>query len=253
LGELKCFTLADDVPGEKGRVAEQRGGAGSARVEGGEGEITRIAPQVRNPNRVSVYVGGKYALSLDVFQVTELGLAVGQKVGEERLAELLEASEFGKVYARALKWLLVRPRSEKEVRGYLWRRGVGARRDGQKRSAVDAELVVRRLREKGYVDDEKFARYWAENRLAARGAARRRLEQELAVKGIGEEMAGRALADSGRDEVTEMQKIIAKKSRQYSNDELINYLARQGFEYAQARDVVESWSGEQTGSRPTGW
>ena len=49
-------------------------------------------------------------------------LKVGLVLTEERLAELKKASEFGKLYQRALEWVLVRPRSEREVRDYLKRR-----------------------------------------------------------------------------------------------------------------------------------
>jgi regulatory protein len=44
--------------------------------------------------------------------------------------------------------------------------------------------VFERLVEKGYVDDEKFARFWVENRNQTKGASRRKLEAELRAKGF---------------------------------------------------------------------
>ena len=42
--------------------------------------ITELRQGVKNPNRVNVFVDGKYALSLDVAQVVDMGVKVGQTV-----------------------------------------------------------------------------------------------------------------------------------------------------------------------------
>ena len=85
-------------------------------------KITSISVQARNPDRVNVSIDGKYRLSLDVWQVTELGLRNGAEVTEEELAKWEEESAFGKLYARALEYTMIRPHSAKEVRDYLWRK-----------------------------------------------------------------------------------------------------------------------------------
>ena len=85
-------------------------------------KITNIKPAVKNENRVNVFVNEKYAFSLDVSQVVDFKIKVGQEITTEKLAEYKKASEFGKLYQRALEWILVRPRSEKETREYLYRK-----------------------------------------------------------------------------------------------------------------------------------
>ena len=85
-------------------------------------KITELRPAVRDPQRINVFVDGKFACSLDVAQVVELGVKVGQILTAERLAELKQASEFGKVYQRALEWALARPRSVRETQDYLRQR-----------------------------------------------------------------------------------------------------------------------------------
>lgn len=78
--------------------------------------ITSISVQARDPNRVNVSIDGKYRFSLDVFQVSELGLKVGTELSEDRVSELEAESQFGKLYARALEYTMIRPRSVKEMR-----------------------------------------------------------------------------------------------------------------------------------------
>ncbi len=234
--------------------------------------ITDIRQAVRNENRVNVYVNGKYRFSLDVAQVVELGVKVGKVITAEKLAEYQKASEYGKAYQRALEWVLVRPRSVKELREYLKRRrrtveakerkgswqkekeiaemiaqGDAKAAERMKRKITRAqgrekydfdELIVQRLCEKGYVDDEKFAEYYVRNRFVKKGISRKRLKMELSQKGVTQECIDAVLEE--RDDVEEIQKIIAKKRAKYNDEKLIQYLCRQGFEYQLVRSLVRT-------------
>ena len=50
--------------------------------------ITAITQQVQNKDRVNIMVDGHYRLSLDIFQVGQLGLKVGQELTEVDIAQL---------------------------------------------------------------------------------------------------------------------------------------------------------------------
>ena len=89
---------------------------------GGELIITDLKQGVKNPNRVNVFINDKFSFSLDLAQVVDLGIKKGKSITEAELAEYQKASEFGKLYQRALEWVLLRPRSEREVRDYLKRK-----------------------------------------------------------------------------------------------------------------------------------
>ena len=52
-----------------------------------------------------------------------------------------------------------------------------------------AQAVVADLTTRGYVDDQAFARWWAEARARGRRVGSRRLRQELLAKGIPRECA----------------------------------------------------------------
>lgn len=196
-------------------------------------KITNLKQGVKNPERVNVFVSGKYAFSLDIAQVVDYKLKVGREISEEELAELKKASEFGKLYQRTLEWALLRPRSEKETFDYLYKKIYEKKLDKEY-----IGRIVEKLKDKKYVSDEIFARWYVENRFVKKGVSKKRLEMELIKKGVSREIIERVLAESGRDEKEEILKMIAKKRAKYDDEKLMQYLCRQGFSYEMVRNLV---------------
>jgi len=198
-------------------------------------KITSISAQVRDKNRVNVSVGGEYRFSLDAYQLIDLGIKVGLEYDETQLVALEQESQFGKVYARTLEYCLMRPRSGREVRDYLFRK-VRPKRDknGELKPGVSTEITSRvfgRLVEKNYIDDAKFAHYWVENRSVVKGTSHRKLVAELRQKGIESSIIEQEFDVSSRNDSDEIKKIIAKKRSHYPDDKkMMAYLARLGFD-----------------------
>ena len=199
-------------------------------------QITAITAQQKDKNRVNVMVDGKYRFSLDIFQYADLGLKVGQEYSDEELTALEQEGVFGKVYVRALEYCLMRPHSAREVKDYLFKKTRDTRtKTGDVKKGISPEVTARvfdRLTEKGYIDDEKFTRYWVENRSLTKGASRRKLQAELRAKGVESTIIERFLRESDRSDDDELQKVIVKKRARYPDrQKLMQYLARQGFSY----------------------
>lgn len=204
-------------------------------------KITDITLQVRDKNRVNISVDGKYRFSLDVYQIGDLGLKIGKEYSDEELIALEAESQFGKLYARTLEYCLMRPHSAKEVRDYLYKKTRTTKLRSKKtgelydKPGVSQEVTGRvfdRLVEKGYVDDEKFTRYWVDNRSLTKGVSKRKLTAELRSKGVEQSIIEKFLTESDRTDNDEITKIIAKKRNRYPDDQkLMQYLARQGFSY----------------------
>lgn len=211
-------------------------------------KITAISQAVRNPDRVNVSVDGKYRFSLDIYQLSSIGLKIGQEYSEAELDELETESQFGKLYSRALEYCLMRPHSKKEVRDYLWRKTretkYKSRQTGEVKSRPGvsqqiADRVFERLIEKGYLDDEKFTRFWIENRNQTKGSSLRKLTNELRVKGVESSIIDQVMSESSRNDTDEIMKIIAKKRSKYPDEQkLIAYLARQGFSYDEIKTAL---------------
>jgi regulatory protein len=94
-------------------------------------------------------------------------------------------------HERALGLLAVRPRSRRE----LERRLLGARFD-----AAEVEDVLVRLERVGLVDDEAFARQFAEHRFGSRKEGSRAVMQGLRVAGIGASLAETVAQDAPGDD-----------------------------------------------------
>lgn len=212
-------------------------------------KITDITIQARNPDRVNVSVDGKYRFSLDIIQITDLGIKIGNKYTDDELLQLEDESQFGKLYARALEYTFMRPHSAKEVKDYLWRKTRATKykaRDGQikEREGVtrtNAERVFARLTEKGYVDDEAFAKYWIENRSTTKGISPRKLIAELRAKGVDQSAISLAMQNAPREEKSEIEKVLVKKRHRYDDEQkLIAYLMRQGFSYDVIKESLRS-------------
>lgn len=214
-------------------------------------KITSISAQKRDKDRVNVSVEGKYRFSLDVFQLVDLGIKIGKEYTEEELVALEEESQFGKLYMRALEYCLMRPHSQRELRDYLYRKTRDTRtKTGEVRKGVSVALTERvfnRLKEKSYIDDEKFAAYWIENRNLRKGSSKRKLSAELSAKGVDRAVIERLLSETDRNDLVELQKIINKKRSRYEDEQkFMSYLARQGFSYDDIKTALRNDDAEES-------
>lgn len=204
-------------------------------------KITKLTQQQKNTNRINVFVDGKYRLSLDISQLTNLGIKIGSEYSESQLLGLENEAEFSKLYFRALEYCLMRTHSAKEVRDYLWRKTRPTRYRSKKtgqileKPGVSEEIAKRvydKLEFKNYINDEQFAGFWIENRNQKKGMSRRKIEMELMSKGVDRTIIEEYIGKSLRDDSTELLKIISKKRNKYPDDKkLMQYLVRQGFSY----------------------
>lgn len=221
--------------------------------------VSKISQQVKRQNRYSVYVNGSYAFSLHEHQLVGSKLRTGVVLTNEELENFANESQFGKAYERALNYVMIRPRSEKEINDYLVRTflypkpKVFTDKSGQrhiKPQTVDKEQtrhminrVVERLQEKGYINDESFARVWVQSRQHTKKTSVRKLQQELQQKGVGAEIIATVLQKQNDNEVENLRELIKKKKRlprYQDNLKLMQYLARQGFRYDDIKECLES-------------
>lgn len=187
--------------------------------------ITRIIEQVKNPNRVSVFVDGRYCFSLNLDQLLETKLKIGQELNEAELKVLQKLSSDGKLKMRTLEWLMIRPRSERELCDYL------------KRKKVEPELMNNWLNDfkaKNYQNDKSFARWWVSQRRA-KGRSAASITFELRTKGVSSENIQTALEETETNDQEALADLIIKKRRnaRYQDDKkLTEYLMRKGFKYS---------------------
>ena len=144
-----------------------------------------------------------------------------------------------RAFERAVKLLAAKPRSIAELREKL------ATVRGANKATVEA--VISRLREYGYLDDERFAFSYASLKVKQRPVGRRRLERDLKLKKVESTVADEALelVYSETSEQSLIDRAIEKRVRlrgkptnRKESKSLFDYLLRQGFEFELVSDKV---------------
>lgn len=206
--------------------------------------ITGIVASPRKSGRFDLIVDGRHEATLSLETIERLALAVGRPFDALRDQVAREAAILV-TYDRALDMLALRARSARELRRQLLRKGEPA-------DQVDA--VIARLHAAGFLDDGAFARQFARTKALGAGMSRRRIQQELARRGVERDIGERAIADvfeeEQLDESAVVEQAARKKLRSLKNlDEetrkrrLFAYLARRGYDLDDIKRAVQALGG----------
>ena len=86
-------------------------------------KITKIVQQVKRADRYSIFVDDKYSFSLSESALLESKLHSGQELSREQVGEYKQLSADDKIYNRALRYVVMRSRTQWEIETYLERKG----------------------------------------------------------------------------------------------------------------------------------
>ncbi len=200
-----------------------------------DGEITALAARRGQAERVGVYLDGRLAIDLSATVADRAGLRAGDCLTAERQEKLLEEDAPYRARERALRFLGVRDRSQREVEMRLRQAGFDPPVIGE---------TVAWLLSLGYLDDHRFAAtYSAEKQKTGWGA--RRIRSELAAKGVGRPIVDEVLQDleaqgstSAAEASEALEQTVRKRfASQFAADpdaaelRLAGFLARRGYDW----------------------
>ncbi len=152
-----------------------------------------------------------------------------------------------RIFERAIKLLSAKPRSVAELRERLLR--------GKNSNEEVVETVISRLREYGYLNDERFAFSYAAYKVKQKPLGRRRLERDLKFKKIDSGIANEALemvfAETPEEQLIDQAiakriRIRGKPKNRAEAKSLFEHLLRQGFEFELVSDKVRSLATDYT-------
>ncbi len=155
-----------------------------------DGIVTSMVPRNRRPDRIAVYIEGSFALEVDAGLARSAGLRVGGLLTAETQQSLRDGDQPFLARAKALGLLAIRDRSSEELRTRLRRLGFAP-------GTIDDVIVW--LKDLGYLDDERFARSYALEKMRS-GWGDRRVRQELWRKGVDRGSVEGVLAEQQADE-----------------------------------------------------
>ncbi len=203
--------------------------------------ITALEPQLNNPERINLYVDGRFLLGVSAAIVLQMGLRLQQELSPDQLEKLQSEEAEQRAVDRALNYLSYRPRSREEVRRYL-------RRKDTPPEVIEAALA--RLNRLDFVNDRTFSGFWIESReqFSPRGA--RALKNELRMKGVERDIVDELVNDE-QDEERALRAgrkkalgLVNAPDIDYATfrNRLGSFLQRRGFGYqVTARTVRALW------------
>jgi regulatory protein len=203
-------------------------------------KITALKVQKHNLNRLNIYIDGEFAFGVE--RLVGAWLNIGDEIDKDKIEALLQNDELEKAYLRALRLIDTRPRSTFEVASRLKKAGYG-----------DAVItsVLERVKTANLVCDAEFARTWVENRCTFRPRSKRVLVLELHQKGVADSEIQSAVCELDEASLAmQTAEKYASRCRDLPFDEfrkkLTGYLARRGFGFETAAEVVQqTWQSMQ--------
>lgn len=194
--------------------------------------ITDIQPGRRNARRVNVYADGEFAFACYVEIASQFGLKLGVEIDEETAGEVQAADDAIAAREYAFGLAARGPRTEHQFREKLRQRGYSAETQAQ---------VLEMLRSYGYLDDEAYARQFAEELFQRCGpwAVRRK----LAERGIASEIIDRVIADgnSGGALEAQLNRLLARpkfEDAARERDRIFRSLASKGFDFGDIKAAL---------------
>lgn len=194
------------------------------------------AAEERRKGMTALYIDGEYAVSVDTLTLASQGFKTGSEISDEELYELLEASKVNRAKEKALCLIEYRSRTRKEISDKL------IPLYGENAS----ELAIERLEELGLIDDEKYAREYAEQLILRKKFSVERAAFELFKKGIDRNTAEEILSEFEPDPTEQIRDLLETKfARRLSNEKdrarTVNSLKAMGYRWSDIKEAMSEY------------
>lgn len=196
--------------------------------------ITKIK-RIAKTNRYHVYVDDKwFGIFMDETLATH-HLKTDQDINEKALKEIKAENDRKLSFDMATSYMEKYVVSEKGIRDYL-----------KKKSFDDKTIknTIKKLKEYGFVDDEKFAKNYFESLASSKG--KRAIANKLRAKGVSNEIIENLLLEIDDDSQLKQAIVLAKKfvkNRENSlktKQKCIAHLIYKGYDYSVAQKATKS-------------
>lgn len=198
--------------------------------------VTKIEAYGGKSKFSKIFADGEYLISLPPELIERFKIEVGAQIDEQQIKTLSEAALIRRARERLLYSLDRRLHSEKELREKL--------RQNYPPQIIDA--AINELSRLGLVDDEAFARAFAEQRLHINKKGPYAIVSELILKGVDKMLARRVvdeLTSDCDDEYTAALSVAEKYKKDLDTPKgkqrLYAALARRGFGYSVVKKVMQ--------------
>lgn len=194
------------------------------------------AVEQRKKSMTALFIDGEYAVSIDTVTFASSGKKTGSEITDEELYDLIENSKFNRAKEKALYLIEYRSRTKRELLDKL------IPLFGENASL----LAVERLEQLGLVNDEAYAREYAESLLFKKKFSRERASFEMTKKGIDRYVIEDILDELSPDPVEQICQLLETKFARNLSDEkgrtrTINSLRTMGYKWSDIQDAINEF------------
>ncbi|MCL2846937.1 MAG: RecX family transcriptional regulator [Firmicutes bacterium] len=199
-------------------------------------KITALTAQKGNKDRINVFVDDEFFCGISLDSAVRFRVVADKEMTDEELSLLLAESGENELYVRALDYILKSPRTEREITRYLYRRDA---------SPETATRIIKRLKTMNYINDEAYAKMFAEQKSGKLGISK--IRTKLFGRGIDLNLIEQSL-DIVEDETQEdlarrvADKFLRNRERDHiTMQKLYRHLATKGFDFDLCGKIVEEF------------
>ncbi len=202
-------------------------------------QIVEMKLKRSRPERFVVLLDDGTEILLAPETVLQYSLAVGIDIPEDTFFQMLAEDEVVRAKDQALRYLEIRPHSERELYRKL-------RQKRYNPPAIEAALTA--LKKVDLINDARFARQFVESEMTLRPVGKRLLKQKLRERGIPDAIIDPLLEetfqqhselDIARQLTAKWLKRQAPRPTQKRNAALVRFLQGKGFDWEVIQDILE--------------
>ena len=183
-------------------------------------------------DKIHLSVDGEYIFTVDETFYHLLCIDENYEYSAEELNEFIVKTGERCAYNCAVSLLSRRDHTVKEIKDKLMQKGY----------AQYADTTVEKLKNQGYLSDERFAEMYLKELINLKNYGKKRIVQELLRKGINRDIIDEVLSVTEMPDCRLIELIKRKYIRHLDNDKgvqkTINALLRLGYSYSEIRDAL---------------
>ena len=188
--------------------------------------------------KVHIYLDEEYRATVDADWWYSEKYHNYKEIDEDELAELLSSVSFRRAYNKGLDLIDRRPHASGELARKLRERGFD-------KSAI--EYALNKLTQYGLIDDEKFAKLFAQELADKKHFGKKRIMLELSKRGVDRQIAQTAVDSLDNDPVESIIILVQRKYYKKLDTEkgaksVVAALLRMGFSYADIKKALKQFA-----------
>lgn len=205
-------------------------------------KITKIEPQKKNKNRMSVFLDGVFSFGIDAFSLYSLKLAENDELTSARLAEIKNTVLFENAKTYAGNLISKRSYTEHAMRQKLTDH-IG--------DAETVEKTILFLKEYSLINDQDYAKRFAADCVNLKKLGSRKIKYKLIEKGIPASLAEQTIAELGCAETEAETLSVLMEKKLGGNFDINNimkakrYFAYRGYSFEDIDTVLQKLKAER--------